>query len=1091
MTFEQLMESCKSGSPIIDNNRIYKRLLKDMKGNVTPVIGAGLSLWAGYPLWANLLAGLAGEAEEDPIRKAVQNDLNKNKFEKAASRLEEIYCHNEFMRSVVDEYSPEKLNNHTRPSFQWLLPRLFHGPVVTTNFDVSLEKLFDAPPVITPEDGFYTAALRSKINDYKRLLVKLHGSVDDPDHIILTEGRYNKTYGDNPEKPDLMLPLPEALHALFQAAPTLFLGCGLGNDRTCAVLKACVGKKGYALLPLPKETENKDDPFHPVLMDNGRIIPAFQKRRKQIDELNLQPIWYPYNHHEAVEVLIEHLAADLGVQSDAAMIAAAFAAQEAINYYDLRYFIGRDTIVNEVADEILDKEKPTIVVYGVAGIGKTEICKAAYRKLKEKQPEFRMPFINLAGTNTILEFNQKIAEGLGIHAERLSLSNINDLLTVVRTCVKEEPIYVYLDSFEDIWASLSPEEQNALSDNLGKLTSAGLQLLISSQSELPFGKNIRVKELDEYNDAYVRNLLWRDVLELSRTKLFLDILGRTPRDTERDAFTTLIAETSGHPLSIILTASYAKDCSSLETLPSHWHSIVHHIVGDRDSHDNLSKSLALSWSSVRQSHAAMMRWALHANCMLPLDENTLSELRRRLKKEYTDSEWIEGDRILRRLGLTFSTADGSEFMLMSIKKPFSGLDELAKQLFYDAFEAWIEWCGNLLKEGADSLSSNNIEKHRYALKWLPQCYFLSDICIKEKKYSKLSRLWQNASVYYRFDIMHSLHLLEDLARHKPDDYSRLAKSMGDYASILAITDQPQKALAIADYAVKLCLNEKDSDTLKDVLISRAEIYRFLGQSSDAESQLNEAEKLCAKPYTKDDKLRIAQILYQRCCIQKERGDLHQAEKTLFASERYYIEDNNQLGRADVLCLRADLMKDQENAILDLCEAEQIYKETQYELGQARVWNHRGRIYNKQTANHSDALDAFMKASTLFRKLHHNNGWVSCLENCVILSLNSEMAIESVIQAEDFLRSEHDYTNLSELLSFHGDCLQKNNAWAEAIPLYNEAAELFRHAHVDEKLIVILGSLDLCYQKTNNPEFAKRVVDEMRMLLAKEPKKNDQ
>ena len=1085
ITFEQLMGAFDLGRSLC-NRRIYERLVDAMRGNVTPVIGAGLSCWAEYPLWASLLAGLAGKEEDNPTREAVQKYLNKNKFEKAASLLEKHFCHNAFLRAVADEYSPHKLDTHTRPPYQRLLPELFHGPIVTTNYDVSLEKLFNVHDIAIPEDNYHELKLKSKITNYERVVVKLHGSIDDPSHIILTEKRYNETYGKRAAHPDMTLPLPDALHDLFRAAPTLFLGCGLGPDRTGAVLKACVGNNGFAVLELPEETCNKDDPFHPTLRNENGIIPALQKRRKQIDELKLQPIWYPYQHHEAVGVLIEHIAAELGIKSDTEKKAMSGAAQEATTSYAMRPCIGRDDIATTVAEGILDKDQPIIVVHGVAGIGKTEICKAAYQRIKDVEPSFSMPFIDLAGTDTIIEFYQKISEGLGIHSERISSENIDDLLAAIRTYSEVKPIYVYLDSFEELWIPLSSEAQRTLSDNLIKLVSAGLQLLISSQFELPFGKGIPVAELD--GSIIVENLPWSAVLELDRTKLFLGVLYRSPRESERNALTRLIADTSGHPLSIILTAIYAKDCSSLETLPSFWQSIVNPIAGDRKNHDCLAKSLALSWSSVRQSQAAMMRWALHANSILPLDEKTFRELRSRLKKHYSDSVWIEGDRILRRLGLTFLNPDGRECMLMSIKKSFPGLDELAKQLSDDAFSTWIDWCGNLLEQGTASLSSNCLEPHRYALEWLPQCFFLSDVCIKAKEYSKLSKLWLNAPFYYQFDIVHSLHLLEELEQHKPDEYTGLAKSMTHYVSILAITDQIKKALEIADFAEELCRSKQDNDTLKDVLISRAEIYRLLGRVNDSESQLYDAKKLC----TANDKLRMARILYQMCSIQIERGDLHQAEKALSESEQYFIEENDQLGKADVMRLRADLMKDQEeDALTCLSEALYVYEEAQDEVGQAYVWYRRGQLFSKHTANHTKAMAAFSKASILFRKLHHNRGWVSCLRMCAILSPQPMKAIEAVIQAENSLQSERDFTNLSELLSFHGDFLQKNNQWDGAIHAYEEAANLFRSTHDNEKLAIVLGSLDLCYQKTGNSESAKAAADELCRLLANDSRKNDQ
>lgn len=73
----------------------------------------------------------------------------------------------------------------------------------------------------------------------------------------------------------------------------LFLGCSLNADRTCTVIKACAqGVHQFAFLQLPKETENKNDPFHPILKDdNGKFLESFKERRNKISgDFNIVPI---------------------------------------------------------------------------------------------------------------------------------------------------------------------------------------------------------------------------------------------------------------------------------------------------------------------------------------------------------------------------------------------------------------------------------------------------------------------------------------------------------------------------------------------------------------------------------------------------------------------------------------------------------------------------------------------------------------------------------------------------------------------------------------------------------------------------------
>ena len=53
MTFQELMDVS------VNNPVVYGELLRQLSKRVTPVIGAGLSAWAKYPLWGKLIENLA------------------------------------------------------------------------------------------------------------------------------------------------------------------------------------------------------------------------------------------------------------------------------------------------------------------------------------------------------------------------------------------------------------------------------------------------------------------------------------------------------------------------------------------------------------------------------------------------------------------------------------------------------------------------------------------------------------------------------------------------------------------------------------------------------------------------------------------------------------------------------------------------------------------------------------------------------------------------------------------------------------------------------------------------------------------------
>ena len=72
--------------------------------------------------------------------------------------------------------------------------------------------------------------------------------------------------------------------------------------------------------------------------------------------------------------------------------------KQEIQYSRTEYFIGRDSIVKRIAEKLNDPETKVMLVHGMAGIGKTEICRAVYRQLKADNPDFSMPFIDITGT---------------------------------------------------------------------------------------------------------------------------------------------------------------------------------------------------------------------------------------------------------------------------------------------------------------------------------------------------------------------------------------------------------------------------------------------------------------------------------------------------------------------------------------------------------------------------------------------------------------------------------------------------------------------------------------------------------------------
>lgn len=181
MTFLELMNAFSIKEDMICNKKVYEALARQMKMKrpVTPVIGAGLSVWADYPMWGALLIDMAKEtpAEEDVIAA-----LKCGRYEYAASKLEETYMRNNFLEVLAKVFSPEKLREEKRPKYQYKLIKLFKGHIVTTNYDISLERLFKSTFTVLPEDEFQSHEIKRRIQQHIPMLVKLHGTIEDREH---------------------------------------------------------------------------------------------------------------------------------------------------------------------------------------------------------------------------------------------------------------------------------------------------------------------------------------------------------------------------------------------------------------------------------------------------------------------------------------------------------------------------------------------------------------------------------------------------------------------------------------------------------------------------------------------------------------------------------------------------------------------------------------------------------------------------------------------------------------------------------------------------------------------------------------------
>lgn len=282
---EQL--NIETANQILKNDNLKGRFSKLQElyqtNSLVPFVGAGMSVPTGYKSWTAFLYQL--HAETNIPRHEFETLLTHGKYEEAAEALAQDLTPREFAERLENAFPPPK---DIEGPVQ-LLPHYFDGLVVTTNFDEVLEvcfedseKRFDS--ILCGPDP---RLLRKHLSRGKRVLMKLHGSVDDDRNRILTSSEYNRYY-DEANTLDFCL-------ACLTDSPLLFLGCSLFTDRTLQTMKkltqaptAIDPVRHYAFLPHPGKGQERN-------------------RTRFLAEANIFPIWYDlneYGHDEAIEALL-------------------------------------------------------------------------------------------------------------------------------------------------------------------------------------------------------------------------------------------------------------------------------------------------------------------------------------------------------------------------------------------------------------------------------------------------------------------------------------------------------------------------------------------------------------------------------------------------------------------------------------------------------------------------------------------------------------------------------------------------------------------------------------------------------------------
>lgn len=915
MTFQELMD-CWDRGEYNCNRAVYDKILEHTeRSNLVPVIGAGLSAWVGYPMWDELLRRHGAEFD---VAEVVEDRLTAWRYEEAAEVMAKA-SGDAWFDILRDSFDPRQIAERrgNRPAYQKWLPQLFKGLVLTTNFDRCLEALYSDPDSVNPGDDFQKKRAERAGFENRHLLIKLHGDIHDPWNMVLTRTAYDECYGADSESPDLEKPMPKFLSEQVNRRPMLFLGCSLHQDRTCAVLRTCskVGSH-YALLPRPKEDAE------------------FARRREELRELGIRPIWYPAGkkHNEALTAFFTRLAADCGLREEV---------QTDTPVYPL---VGRDEVVAELCAHYSGPSPEPRWVTGVAGIGKTEVCREVIRQLSGKNPRFRMPMVDCTSAETYLQFYAAVAKGLGLEIPAHEAADPGAFLL---RAIPGDCTGVYFDNFEDIWRGVGTERRELVRWLL-TLRDRGFALLFSSQDDLPpaLGRRVDLAALDG-GAEHAEKLDEAEFWNMDSVKLFTYIYGDVDR-RELPHLRRLIRQMEGHPLAIVLTATQAwEHLMGLRTLLDRWDA-VQEVYRGNERHTSLKNALALVWEEIREDPAAKFYWALHTTCVQPIPV----EFHRWL----VDDPELEAGMDRLRIGSLVRRVKGHIAMLLPIKEQLPLLMEGWEELRVSTFCYWAAALSELLNIANDHTNPDDLKAHQLAVELMPQVCYVLDALVEqgEKVIDSLCRLLHAGRNHYSYYNL-SCNTMKRLAEHP------------------ALENRPEyRGIAYANLG---------------------ELLRFLGDENGAKEALEQAENRCQKA---GSDLWLANTLLSKAQLLQSIGDYVDADAVLNQAEKLYRESKDNLGLANVFRNRGDLLsiqKDYKKAESAYGEAEKRYRDLKVDLGLAHTLLSRGKLLAWQE-EYGKVLELLREAYTLYLKLCDLTGQATCLHLQYLCLLDTDRAGEA-------------------------------------------------------------------------------------------------
>lgn len=274
------------------NEEYINNYIKELSNvSFIPFIGSGMSYPFGYPTWSNFLSDIIHHFHHGDKKEEQYNTmLTKEDFLKLANDLNQELGEGVVEEQVRTTFSLDKLIKIDEESnYLSLIKKSSIHTFITTNFDPVIETCMgiSSDKIYLPSNMTYANDVENAIRNREKCVIKLHGTADRVDSIILTKDAFFNAY-----KSDNTV-LKNVVEYFWRGTVLLFLGCGLKNDYLIEHFRRLAGPSKsnwhYAILPYPDEND-------------------LLKFRRDLASLKIKPIWYENGKYKQINTILEMIA---------------------------------------------------------------------------------------------------------------------------------------------------------------------------------------------------------------------------------------------------------------------------------------------------------------------------------------------------------------------------------------------------------------------------------------------------------------------------------------------------------------------------------------------------------------------------------------------------------------------------------------------------------------------------------------------------------------------------------------------------------------------------------------------------------------